>query len=811
MLPTAVGGPNTKRVGVIRNSPPIPQRRMPHSKVLLAALLESACSIRSLAGARYLHGSGSPGRACTSPTPAAANVWLSFNSAAAFSRRKFGAVAAIMGPHPRLGAHCIVQTQPGCRQSPSACPCSYASTVIYHLFLYSNSAVRHSYRGSVRRRGWSGLSPYSWGAGPPSPHSSPHVMGAGQQAPAPMSVSVSASAASPATTAAIATTTAIATRYADTAAPRSNTAPTSNGGSTLGPSKNEAEDNGDPGGRSLNDSSSEGVRSNGEVVNNGSTSENSCTGASPSCGNDSRSGDCSSRSSSGNSNNSNAASRRANGSGVIWSSEGASRHPDVTEAEDPGSAGRVRGHLYEPGVSAAAYSDVETAAVAAAAAAAAIAAAGPQTNVTASWTPAHRALDAQEDHPHPQHHPHNLHHHQHHHHQQGPGSPQLPPPHSAVEGSWWRREGPGLCPAPGRLQIWWAPLDAGSTCSPTRVARYGECLSVAEAMEVAGSQDPEIAARRTAARALVRCVLARAVGEGAEHLPPQQPPSAAAATHTGGWPHVPADAAVPPKNLEFHRNAYGKPHLLTRPGWPLLHHNLTHTNDLAELSDAEERARRFVWLWTLKEAYVKARGTGISAPPGLRGFAIGFEDMTSARVQKLKAACGGTYSFAASPKTITLQHTDPGAGSGSDGAAASLVGGPALNMGSDGMYDSGCTSGGDCLFEGPQTHFHFLLLQPTPRHVGALCVAVHPAAAAIPFPARPASGPRSRELVSSDCPSALSLATALSEEERGGNNPGLCHGGLEDHLAALVEYWWCEPLGMEGRLSGAELTLLGAS
>ncbi|EFJ42258.1 hypothetical protein VOLCADRAFT_97712 [Volvox carteri f. nagariensis] len=192
--------------------------------------------------------------------------------------------------------------------------------------------------------------------------------------------------------------------------------------------------------------------------------------------------------------------------------------------------------------------------------------------------------------------------------------------------------------------------------------------------------------------------------------------------------------------LEFRRNAHGKPHLIVRaPLGPVLHHNLTHTHDLAgvallrqpqhreteassaasttpgavhvsygvgldverldrvprytmalarrrlaasevrdlEALSGEERARRFMWLWTLKEAYVKARGTGISAPPGLRGFAIGFEDM-------------------------------PPASSASPG---------------DGVGDY-------CHFEGPQTHFSFLLFQPTPHHVGALCLAVHPASAA---------------------------------------------------------------------------------
>lgn len=36
-----------------------------------------------------------------------------------------------------------------------------------------------------------------------------------------------------------------------------------------------------------------------------------------------------------------------------------------------------------------------------------------------------------------------------------------------------------------------------------------------------------------------------------------------------------------------------------------------------------QRAALFMQLWTLKEAFVKAKGIGISAPPGLKGFSIG--------------------------------------------------------------------------------------------------------------------------------------------------------------------------------------------
>lgn len=60
----------------------------------------------------------------------------------------------------------------------------------------------------------------------------------------------------------------------------------------------------------------------------------------------------------------------------------------------------------------------------------------------------------------------------------------------------------------------------------------------------------------------------------------------------------------------------------------------------AAIECKEGRAKRFVQLWTLKEAYVKAVGQGISAPPGLKGFSVllrpdsGIAD----RVQQMTAA-----------------------------------------------------------------------------------------------------------------------------------------------------------------------------
>ncbi len=42
-------------------------------------------------------------------------------------------------------------------------------------------------------------------------------------------------------------------------------------------------------------------------------------------------------------------------------------------------------------------------------------------------------------------------------------------------------------------------------------------------------------------------------------------------------------------------------------------------------AEGQERARHFVQLWTLKEAYVKAVGRGIGARPGLRAFSVSLE------------------------------------------------------------------------------------------------------------------------------------------------------------------------------------------
>lgn len=118
----------------------------------------------------------------------------------------------------------------------------------------------------------------------------------------------------------------------------------------------------------------------------------------------------------------------------------------------------------------------------------------------------------------------------------------------------------------------------------------------------------------------------------------------------------------PPDSLRFSSNRHGKPEL-QQPGLPPLRFNLSHTRGLLALAvtvvddigvDVESLARKvealalaerffaasetsmlrsvpapqlhetFMRLWTLKEAWVKARGPGLQL--GLDAFAIGFAD-----------------------------------------------------------------------------------------------------------------------------------------------------------------------------------------
>lgn len=127
---------------------------------------------------------------------------------------------------------------------------------------------------------------------------------------------------------------------------------------------------------------------------------------------------------------------------------------------------------------------------------------------------------------------------------------------------------------------------------------------------------------------------------------------------------------LPPAELAFVENAFGKPALARRAGQPPISFNLAHSGDvlvcamaidrrvgvdvealrdevdIEELAESQfsrqeadelrgvhpaERKAAFFRCWTRKEAYVKARGEGLSFP--LKEFAVSFASNKPPRVQ----------------------------------------------------------------------------------------------------------------------------------------------------------------------------------
>ena len=104
-------------------------------------------------------------------------------------------------------------------------------------------------------------------------------------------------------------------------------------------------------------------------------------------------------------------------------------------------------------------------------------------------------------------------------------------------------------------------------------------------------------------------------------------------------------------------------------------------------SDEEARAILFMYIWTLKEAFVKCRGVGIHAPPGLKGFSMGLKEREGILGQEaLNTICSLPLGNS-QPAEITLTLHPEGGGSSSEGT---------LNMGKS----SPCSS------------WKFLLMQP---------------------------------------------------------------------------------------------------
>ncbi|EFN55799.1 hypothetical protein CHLNCDRAFT_145278 [Chlorella variabilis] len=256
-----------------------------------------------------------------------------------------------------------------------------------------------------------------------------------------------------------------------------------------------------------------------------------------------------------------------------------------------------------------------------------------------------------------------------------------------------------------------------------------ELLTQQELQDCSASDEAAVRRERLLARALVRSVLAGYIPGGAH-----------------------------PSSLLFERNPHGKPRLL----WPsaarsdhVLSFSLTHTAtliglavtvdglvgldvegsarrtrrdplrlarrrfseteiaDLLACPDDDSRAARFLQLWTLKEAYVKALGRGISAPPGLRSFSFRLSGFPQYRQQQQQQqqwqspnAPGGTGSCLPPVQSSTRHSTADGSSSDSSDGSGSRIEFHTLAP--------------------DMRHWEFALLQPAPDHMAAVCVQRHP-------------------------------------------------------------------------------------
>lgn len=138
----------------------------------------------------------------------------------------------------------------------------------------------------------------------------------------------------------------------------------------------------------------------------------------------------------------------------------------------------------------------------------------------------------------------------------------------------------------------------------------------------------------------------------------------------------------------------------------------------AALPKGVARASYFVQLWTLKEAYVKALGRGISAPPGLRSFSFsvgggslqtggGTADGTAGGATSGEQQHRCAENGAAALGTAPSKQQDSSNGPPGSAAAAAATADAAINF---------RTKAADA------RRWQFALMQPAPGHMAALCV-----------------------------------------------------------------------------------------
>jgi 4'-phosphopantetheinyl transferase len=207
---------------------------------------------------------------------------------------------------------------------------------------------------------------------------------------------------------------------------------------------------------------------------------------------------------------------------------------------------------------------------------------------------------------------------------------------------------------PDEVHLWFAFPDGAQLQDPQLLEAYRDLMSAEEREQQQRYLFPRHRHQALVARALVRVTLSRYCPE------------------------------VAPADWTFVRNAHGRPEVAGPPGVPDLRFNLSHTaglmvcavtlardvgvdvedgqRRLADLSLAERffspaevqdlrqlepqrRRERFFALWTLKEAYIKARGEGLATP--LRHFSFFLEgDRVEIRFARSLADEPGAWRFA---------------------------------------------------------------------------------------------------------------------------------------------------------------------
>ena len=126
------------------------------------------------------------------------------------------------------------------------------------------------------------------------------------------------------------------------------------------------------------------------------------------------------------------------------------------------------------------------------------------------------------------------------------------------------------------------------------------------------------------------------------------------------------------------------------------------------LDDPVERQRRFLKLWTLKEAYLKAVGRGISGFPGLAGFSVDPRPAGLASVSQMTASTSTAWAATSSAHAVrTSAPAQPAAEPGSVDARQHM-----LEEEVHFVPPEGVNAG----------EWRFALMQPTARHVAAVCL-----------------------------------------------------------------------------------------